>query len=120
MDNTKALKALKCQGSFKFCCNTFTGSEEAAVSLELAKKLCTRRVLTIQQPVAEDVNFSFSADIQRTGDFTVYLTAKNTSSESRLVDVHVSTLACRYTGIPSSDIKDTSTAAVLEPNKGIA
>ena len=68
------------------------------------------------EPSANDIEFSFNTDMQRTGDFSVNLSMKNTSSESRLVDVHVSALSCKYTGIPNADIKDTSTATVLEPN----
>ena len=72
--------------------------------------------MTVPQPSAKDIDFSINADMQRTGDFNVTLTMKNTSGESRLVDVHISALSCKYTGIANADIKDTCTATVLEPN----
>lgn len=68
------------------------------------------------EPSAKDIEFSLNIDMQRTGDLSVNLTMKNTSDESRLADVHLSALSCKYTGISNADIKDTSTATVLEPN----
>lgn len=92
------------------------GSCEESVTLELASRLSSQRTVSVPEPSANDIEFSFNTDMQRTGDFNVNLSMKNTSSESRLVDVHVSALSCKYTGIPNADIKDTSTATVLEPN----
>ena len=94
----------------------YLGSCEESVTLELATRLSSGRTVTVPEPSASDIDFTFNTDMQRTGDFNVNLNMKNTSTESRLVDVHVSALSCKYTGIPNADIKDTCTATVLEPN----
>ena len=93
-----------------------TGSTEESVTIELARRLSSQRQVTVPESSAKDIEFSFNTDMQRTGDFSVTLSMKNTSDESRLVDVHISALSCKYTGIANADIKDTSTATVLEPN----
>ena len=94
----------------------YLGSCEESVTLELATRLSSGRTVSVAEPSASDIDFTFNTDMQRTGDFNVNLNMKNTSTESRLVDVHVSALSCKYTGIPNADIKDTCTATVLEPN----
>ena len=86
------------------------------MTLELATRLSSGRTVSVAEPSASDIEFTFNTDMQRTGDFNVNLNMKNTSTESRLVDVHVSALSCKYTGISNADIKDTCTATVLEPN----
>ena len=93
-----------------------TGCTEESVTLELANRLSSKRRVIVPEPSAKDIDFSINADMQRTGDFNVTLTMKNTSDASRLVDVHISALSCKYTGIANADIKDTCTATVLEPN----
>lgn len=89
------------------------------MTLELAKKLSSRHVPTVEEPEANDVTFSLTTDMQRNGDFNVSLKITNTASSSRTVDVHMSAISCRYTGISNADLKDACTTDVLEPNAGI-
>lgn len=90
--------------------------EEREVTAELARQLSSRRKPQVEQPTVSDVDFNLTTDMQRNGDFSSVMKIKNTSPESRKVDVHLSALSCRYTGISTSELKDTSSATVLEPN----
>lgn len=90
--------------------------EESEVTAELARKLSSRINPEIELAKETDVDFDLLIDMQRCGDFNVTLKIKNTAVESRMVDVHLTILSCRYTGIPNAEIKDTSSATVLEPN----
>ncbi|XP_053402741.1 hemocyte protein-glutamine gamma-glutamyltransferase-like [Mercenaria mercenaria] len=99
--------------------NTYKFSEddeEKDVTAELARKLSYRRIPKVQEPNSLDVEFNMTTDMQRCGNFSAIMKIKNSSDESRKVDVHMSALSCRYTGIPTTELKDTSSATVLEPN----
>jgi hypothetical protein len=40
---------------------------------------------------------------------------KNIGKESRVVDINITAIATKYTGVPSNDLKDSMAANVLEP-----
>ncbi|XP_052816995.1 protein-glutamine gamma-glutamyltransferase K-like isoform X2 [Mya arenaria] len=92
-------------------------SDDRDVTLELARKLSTRRTTEIDPCDAEDVEFDISADMQRNGDFSIALRVTNAASVPRTVDMHLNALSCRYTGIANSDLKDSSSSSVLEPKE---
>lgn len=93
-------------------------TNDREVTLELARKLSTRYIPVIEEPEARDVQFSIATDMQRNGDFNVTLKITNTSSASRTVEVRMSAISCRYTGISNAELKDAHTTDVLEPNAG--
>ena len=57
--------------------------------------------------------------MKRCGDFSTVMKIKNTGINSRTVDVHLTALSCRYTGIQTTELKDAYSTTVLEPNAGI-
>ena len=93
-------------------------SDERAVTLEISRKLGSRQIPAIEEPDVSDVKFTLTTDMQRNGDFNVALKITNASSSSRTVDVHMSAISCRYTGISNAELKDTCTTDILEPNAG--
>lgn len=72
--------------------------------------------MSIDRP--NDVEFVYKADILRTGDVNVCMTIRNTSSETRVVEVHICAVASRYTGIPVTDLNYTNATNVIEPQSG--
>lgn len=93
--------------------------EERVVTAELVRQLSSRRNVEIEKPTVCDVDFNLTTDMQRNGDFSSVMKIRNTSPESRKIDVHLTALSCRYTGISTSELKDATSATVLEPNAGI-
>ena len=94
-------------------------SDERNVTLELVRRLSSRRAPETQQSDTKDVEFNIQPDMQRNGDFNVTLKMQNTSSETRNIDVHLNVLSCRYTGISTSELKDTFSALKLEPQESM-
>ncbi|XP_052230405.1 protein-glutamine gamma-glutamyltransferase K-like isoform X3 [Dreissena polymorpha] len=90
--------------------------DDKEVTIELARKLSSRRYTDIVNAKSSDVKFSIHTDMQRNGDFNVTLQFSNTSTETRTVDSHITALSCRYTGIATSEMKNESSSIVLEPN----
>ena len=94
-------------------------SDERNVTLELVRRLSSRRSIETQQCDTKDVEFNIQPDMQRNGDINVTLKMQNTSSETRDIDFHLNVLSCRYTGISTSELKDTFSALKLEPQESM-
>lgn len=90
--------------------------EKADVILK-ANKFCGRTDVQIRKPSATDVKFSLNGDVQKSGDIDVELKMLNTSEEPRIVEVYMIIVGTKYTAVPLSDLKDSSSTNVLEPNK---
>ena len=96
----------------------FLGSTELEEVVKLAKKLCARKDVKIVSPLADDIEFSYKGSIQKSGDIDVEVKMKNIGKESRVVDIYISAISTKYTAVPSSDIRDSIAANVLEPGAG--
>ncbi|KAL5022509.1 hypothetical protein ScPMuIL_001664 [Solemya velum] len=92
------------------------GSGELEEALNRGRPFCFRRVPSMSIDGPNDVEFVYKGDSLRTGDVNVCMTMKNTSIDTRVVEVHISAVASRYTGIPVTDLNFTNATNVIEPD----
>ncbi|XP_064610806.1 protein-glutamine gamma-glutamyltransferase K-like isoform X2 [Liolophura sinensis] len=91
------------------------GSKESKKVLEAAARQCFRRVPPIPDTNSQDVDFQFSGEGHRSGDIGVVLKMRNSSGESRIVDVNMCAVSSMYTGVPLNQIKESVVSTVIEP-----
>ncbi|XP_025115118.1 protein-glutamine gamma-glutamyltransferase K-like isoform X2 [Pomacea canaliculata] len=92
------------------------GSPEEAEILKQASRLCFRSVPQLLVNGCEDVEFTFQGDAQKAGDVHICLKMKNDSGHGRTIDVYLGCVSAYNTGVPATDLKETSTTVLIEPH----
>ncbi|XP_041375908.1 hemocyte protein-glutamine gamma-glutamyltransferase-like isoform X2 [Gigantopelta aegis] len=92
------------------------GSQEHAAASQRAKAICFRRLTPADAKSPDDLKFVCLGESTKAGDVSVTMKVQNDTAESRVVDIYLSAVASFYTGVPSSDIKDTASTIVIEPS----